>query len=307
MKRLLLLLFLLGFFTYDGVSQSFVRKAGSSPLEVTVGVGSSTYYGDLADDAPYNNFGSNINLGMRYRVFPHVKVGFDASLISLSGQDLYEERGLSFNSINYEFAGILQAELFDNNAKDRSSTRKSIIPYGFVGVGALMFNPTVKVDGTSYDLRDFQTNGEEYEKFAMVVPLGVGVKYEINPQFSLGIEFTYRAVFTDYLDDVSKAEYRSINSFQNLEGEEQQIAMLLAYGKQAANFITAANNGDIDKTKDFTYGGFVRGNPDNDDAYTTTAVRLTYNFAKGTYKRRPKRPGRYKPPKRRKPKRRRRR
>ncbi len=39
---------------------------------------------------------------------------------------------------------------------------------------------------------------------ALVVPIGVGVKYALNERMNLGFEVVYRYTTTDYLDDVSK-------------------------------------------------------------------------------------------------------
>jgi hypothetical protein len=39
---------------------------------------------------------------------------------------------------------------------------------------------------------------------AICFPVGVGVKYSLNRQMSLGFEVLYRFTTTDYIDDVSK-------------------------------------------------------------------------------------------------------
>lgn len=85
-------------------------------------------------------------------------------------------------------------------------SRVRITPYLFTGLGAVKFNPKVNLNGTVYELNDYQTEGQQkpYRDIVMSIPYGLGVKYNITGTWNLIGEVGYRTAFTDYLDDVSQ-------------------------------------------------------------------------------------------------------
>ena len=56
-----------------------------------------------------------------------------------------------------------------------------------------------------YDLRPLRTEGqvEEYASLIAAIPLGIGFEFGLGQGWILGIEGSWRATFTDYLDDLS--------------------------------------------------------------------------------------------------------
>jgi hypothetical protein len=85
----------------------------------------------------------------------------------------------------------------------------AIDAYLFVGVGGFYFNPQGKYDGTWYNLRPLSTEGEglpggpsTYSPFGLSFPAGIGVKYLIDIQWSVGLELSDRLwTSSDYIDD----------------------------------------------------------------------------------------------------------
>jgi len=89
-----------------------------------------------------------------------------------------------------------------------------ISAYGFLGIGVFHFNPKAKLDGQWYQLQPLGTEGQgqvasrsKYKRTQLCVPLGLGAKYAIDRQISVGLELGLRYTFTDYIDDVSKSYY----------------------------------------------------------------------------------------------------
>jgi hypothetical protein len=80
-------------------------------------------------------------------------------------------------------------------------------PFLFTGVGGVLFNPKTNLDGTVYELPKYVTESADlsgaYKKYAVTIPYGAGVKYNIKGNWNLVGELGYRTAFTDYLDDVS--------------------------------------------------------------------------------------------------------
>jgi len=87
-------------------------------------------------------------------------------------------------------------------------------------------------DGTLYHLRPLSTEGqytnsgkESYQLLQPVIPFGGGVKFAINENLRIGVEFGFRKIFTDYLDDVSTS-YPDYNELLLTNGP---IAVQLSY------------------------------------------------------------------------------
>ncbi len=151
-------------------------------------------------------------------------------------------------------------------------------PYGFIGVGMFHFDPQGSItdnlgNKTWHKLRPLRTEGQgmaeypdrkPYKKIQMNLPMGAGLKVAITPRVSTALELLYRKTFTDYIDDVS-TRYIDPNYFDQ--------------------YLSAADATIARKIHDKTFGvvtpgltryqpGTQRGNPKNNDAYFSFAVKL---------------------------------
>jgi opacity protein-like surface antigen len=97
--------------------------------------------------------------------------------------------------------------------------------YIFAGVGGFYFNPEGKYNGSWVSLRPLSTEGEglpggpsTYSPFAFCIPAGLGIKYRIDENWSVGIEFSTRIwTSTDYIDD-THGTYFSPSEIQQYKG-----------------------------------------------------------------------------------------
>jgi len=69
------------------------------------------------------------------------------------------------------------------------------VPYVSVGIGATFFNPTL-VSATPVNT--------DYSKAALIIPVGLGIKYYMNDKWVLGLEGMIIPSTTDYLDGASR-------------------------------------------------------------------------------------------------------
>ena len=76
-------------------------------------------------------------------------------------------------------------------------------PYVFTGIGAVKFNPKAK--GLSEDARETKYFESRQAVFNYMIPFGVGYKYDVNKNYTIGVEFSSHLPFTDYLDGVSES------------------------------------------------------------------------------------------------------
>ncbi|MBT1705353.1 DUF6089 family protein [Chryseosolibacter indicus] len=236
MRNLYLLTCLVTVVTVVSASaQSFYAIRRDRSLIATLGINSSTYYGDLKDNTGLDAKPS-LSLGVMMNVAPRIAVRGEFSWITLSGDDAKTGneslmvRNLSFTSNNYEVNFSGQISLFPH--KGRFYQRPKFNAYGFAGIGALYFNPKAELDGKKYALQPLKTSGVDYSRLTVVIPYGFGIKTRVSPFIDFGIEVGFRKLFTDYIDDVS-GRYIDNASFtdpvaQKLADRRPEIGLPLA-------------------------------------------------------------------------------
>lgn len=150
-------------------------------------------------------------------------------------------------------------------------------PYLVGGIGVFSFNPQTSLNGRTIDLQPLSTEGQGFAEYPerkpykltqVNIPIGVGIKYEVSPSFSIRTEFLYRILSTDYLDDVSTTYVDPALFAKYFSGTKLEDAMALndRRSKTDPNYPINPN------------GGQIRGNPKYKDAYFTFNLKLTYNF-----------------------------
>jgi hypothetical protein len=238
-------------------AQSFYAVRRERTLIATVGLNTSTYFGDLKDKGDLFDAKPSLSLGVMYYFNPRIAARAEFSWVTMEGDDAdskdRQNRNLSFFSSNYEFSTTGVINLFPNG--QRYYQRPKLNAYGFAGVGLLYFNPKAELNGKTYALQPLKTEGVAYSRFALVIPYGIGGRVSVSPFFSVAVEIGWRKTFTDYLDDVS-TDYLDYNS---LSGVRQLLAD------------RGPELGRSPKPE-----GAVRGNPDKDDSYALYSVRIEY-------------------------------
>lgn len=289
MKKLLLLPIL--FLAFTGYTQSwkYLRH------EVNIGLGTSHFLGELGGA---NDIGSSgikgfkdlefkltrptVNLGYRFYISPMFAVKGDLSYGRLNGDDALttetfrQNRNLSFRSPVIELAARFEfyplKEYFGHLYRTNGVVGKKVnhwSPYIFLGVGGAWFNPKAKYQGDWVALQPLKTEGVDYKKIMGVFPMGLGVKYAISNQLSIGLEMGLRYTTSDYVDDVSDV-------YVDQSGSD---AMTQYLADPNLGLVQPYTDGTY--TYDPTAPGMQRGDPSNKDAYVFTLVTLNYKFLRG--------------------------
>lgn len=214
------------------------------------------------------------SIGAHYDLSEHFTARSYFSLASLRADDKkgspdMQERNLNFQTKLFDWELSAQYNLFSLN--DRWWT-----PYVFTGIGIYRFNPYTKdTADNKYFLKPLSTEGQgftqgvdNYKLTGFSIPLGFGATYSLNEDMRLGIEFGYRKIFTDYLDDVS-------GNYVN------QANLLNARGQTAVDLAWRA---DEIKPLPYPAGGTVRGNTKARDGYYFIAVTYTVRYFFDKYK-----------------------
>lgn len=199
--------FLLILVAFATAGQSFYAVRKERSLIAVGGIGTSTYFGELANPGDYFDARPSLSAGLQYYFTNRISARAELSWFQLKGDDAKADdnsrrkRNLSFLSNNIEFSVIGQFNLFAMG--QRFYQRPKLNFYGFAGISALYFNPTTEYQGKRYALQPLQTEGVKYSRIQPVIPYGGGVRYMVDPFLNISLEIGYRKVFTDYLDDVS--------------------------------------------------------------------------------------------------------
>ncbi len=185
-RRVLLLLLMCGL--------CFSQLLGQTK-EFGGGLTSFNYTGDLARN--YNLLNQTIGGHIFYsKSFTN---GWSSKLMvaagNVKGRDsrnpidsFTETRDASFKDFNTEVSYQVQYEFLDF----RSSPLVDFSPYIGFGAGFFLINRA-------------QKNGN-YSDIQLMLPISVGIKYSLNPLWSVHLEFAARTTFYDYLDNISEEE-----------------------------------------------------------------------------------------------------
>ncbi len=141
--------------------------------------------------------------------FISMKAGFAVGSLGAAdrdNRDYLKSRNLSFNTSIKEASLSMEASLLD-------LATKRFTPYMYGSVSIYHFNPWAKdKNGEKVFLQPLSTEGQGLSQFPKQKPykltqlnvgFGGGIRYAINENMNLAVEFSQRKTFTDYLDDVS--------------------------------------------------------------------------------------------------------
>ncbi|GJM60856.1 hypothetical protein PEDI_14080 [Persicobacter diffluens] len=274
-------------------AQSFYARGADRKFVFTAGTGIANYYGDLANDGQFW-VQPNLTVGLRYRFWDRLSIAGDITYFTLRGDDAKandigrKNRNLNFMSHNVEFATTLHVDLFP--VPSRFYARRAVNPYFFIGIGGVTVNPTTKLEGTKYNLRNIETEpGQSYGAVTYTIPMGFGCSFRVSPFVNIAVDGGYRFTGTDYLDDVSGPRYMPFDN-ESLES-------------QLSDRTREILPNDPDRwPSNRPEESQVRGNPDNNDGYFLMNFRVEYFFSFGSggkMHKRKRSTRRYKPKKRR--------
>ena len=287
-------------------------------------VNALNYFGDLAPlnqaastDISFTRPGFGGALG--YRFTPSMAVRASLSWGRIKGDDFTSDptdeasapryaRNLSFrNDIKELSAGF---EYYIMPSSGGISMRSRINAYVFLGVAVFHHEPKGKVPEYDYQannttnklsqsgewvkLRTLGTEGQlledrsvtPYSQFQLSIPIAVGVRMALPGPFDAGLEFGYRFLFTDYIDDVS-GTYVDLDRFDDplarIMSDRSSELIAVWDGVARADNLNIINNSygngetyRINGSNGTGVDGSIRGNPDKNDMIFMTTIKITY-------------------------------
>lgn len=245
--------------------------------EIGISAGAAHYFGDINPAVHLNRPKIALGAFFRKQFGNYVALRISAHFAQLGYSDQYNtqnefewRRNLSFNTQIWELA--LQGD-FNFFKFVPGDGRYRYTPYVTFGIGTFSYDPYAYYHGQKVYLRPLGTEGQgsaaypdrkPYGNMAVCFPLGVGIKYSLNPKLNLGFEVTYRFTTTDYLDDVSKTYVGSDKFPTNPDGTAS-----LAQIMQDRSFETGPPIG---------IAGRQRGYANQKDGYVIAELTLAINL-----------------------------
>jgi hypothetical protein len=259
----------MGFLTRSGIIICMFLQSSIAIAQnwhVSGRIGFSNYQGDLQDRRlALSQAKLTGSLGLRYDISEHLTARTFVSLGTLMATDgnnksaELRKRNLDFHSRLIDLELGAQYQIFSLN-------NKWWTPYVFAGIGMFNFKPATRTNaGDKVFLAPLSTEGQgfvngrdPYSLWQFMIPFGVGAEYLITEDLRVGLEFGYRATFTDYIDDVS-GTYASPELLYLEKGETSAI-------------MSNRSLDGLNKT------GLQRGNSKNKDWYAVFGITLTYQI-----------------------------
>lgn len=265
--------------------------------EYAFGLGATNFLGDLGGA---NQIGTNgmrdldwpatrplASIGYRYRTGEQhcvkgvLHVGYLHGDDALTEEPVRQNRNLNFRTPIVELGGQFEWMLTRQREGHRYNLRGvrgwrniNIESYLFVGVSGFWFNPQGRyIDGTWHNLKPLNTEGQgmidtrkNYCNFQVAIPFGVGFKYAISREWSIGLEYGMRKTFTDYIDDVSTTYFDN----DVIRQENGDLAAYLA-------------DPQLGEIPSQSYAGQQRGDPTDLDSYIFAEITFYYKIPRGGF------------------------
>lgn len=239
-------------------------------------IAGTAYY--LGEVNPNNHFGTRLkfsgglsyrnNISKRWTVKASMLYGQVEAWDADSKDPWIVNRNLNF--LNQFWEGSLQWEL---NYTDYQIGNKNhnLSPYLFAGFGYFSMKPQGNWEGNLYELQPLGTEGqgmiggaERYKTGGLIIPYGVGFKFNLFAVVGMSVEWGFRKTWTDYFDDIS-TQYIEPNLLENENGD---LAATLADQSLVKSGPGATNS------------GMQRGDPGRKDTYSFALISLNIRLNK---------------------------
>lgn len=215
-RNIVILILLMSLSVSGGYSQKWKLRR----YEAVAGIGTAHYFGDIGGSATEENlFGikdielfntrPSFYVGARYKIRHNmaVKVNFIWGFLKGSDEGSYPEtaynRHAEFTANIFEASAQFEYSIISEEQKYRTNamfSKRGMINnyshyniYAFAGIGGVFGWPKLEGEWSYYQY-------DPGTELGLTFPIGLGLKYVMSSNFSIGVEFGGRLTTTDYLD-----------------------------------------------------------------------------------------------------------
>ncbi|MEO6305464.1 MAG: DUF6089 family protein [Bacteroidia bacterium] len=183
------------------------RKRNFRQREIGLFAGASYYIGDLNPRGHFSMSKPAVGVFFRYSTHYRYAFRFGFNYGTVMGDDSKTkefdqlERNLNFRSQIYDLHVLAEFNFVDYRI---GIDKHRFTMFIFAGIGGYHFNPVSGYNGgLSSDNLHGGVIAKRHPYYQVNVPYGIGFKWNLGEKLGLGVEWTPRKLFTDYLDGVS--------------------------------------------------------------------------------------------------------
>lgn len=219
-------------------------------------------------------FYGSLYAGVTYNCIIAARLEFSLGQITASDKFLKNDGSASYGRLmrNLSFrSGIAEASLLlELHPLAIINLSPALSPYILSGIGYFRFSPQAFVNNSWIMLSALHTEGQgfleykdrkPYKLTQLNMPAGCGLKYEVSATVTCRFEVVYRKLWTDYLDDVSKAYIDESLFDRYLSSPEAALARKLSDRRLPSG------------PDSMPKPGSKRGNDKDNDAYFSFAIK----------------------------------
>jgi Domain of unknown function (DUF6089) len=233
--------YFIGWVICSSITQSLQAQVNQQQYEIGIQTGPFIYQGDLTPSAlgSFKTLKNSIGINGSKILNASFLVRGNLFFAKLRGNEaLYihpeyrQERSFSFSTPVIELSSQLVWNPLARNYADRG-----LSPYLFAGAGLSYLN--IKPDWSNMNTEYFnsespvaqgllQDQQQQLPRLIPVLPIGLGVRYNLSARFAVTAESAYRLSFTDYMDGFSQ----SVNPAKNDHYHSTTIGLIYRLGKK---------------------------------------------------------------------------
>jgi len=177
------------------------------------GLGTVAYRGDLCGRPECNTFKPVVNIGLNYKLLPHIAVGTEVNYFQLQAAShySYDVNKVQFKSTNIDVKLYARYYIFEDNyrtANDKIALKR-FNPYAQIGLAWLYFDTKSEVTNIGEYPPPPPPETMSYPASSLAIPVSVGFTYAFSRRVSITAEGLYGFSFTDNLDDFGQVRGNS--------------------------------------------------------------------------------------------------
>jgi hypothetical protein len=163
--------------------------------------GGSYYLGELNQNKQFYKLQPSLGLSFRHNYNPRWATrvnlyGGNLAANDLDSKNLYQtQRAFSFNTMFIDLAGQMELNFLPYRLGEKKTP---FTPYTAVGLGGAYLTNSIK-------------------PIQITIPISLGIKFNITEKIGLGLEWSFRKTFTDYIDNISN--YKTIEPSSDIENK----------------------------------------------------------------------------------------
>tara|TARA_B100001059_G_C17839617_1_gene591143 strand:- start:12314 stop:13705 length:1392 start_codon:yes stop_codon:yes gene_type:complete len=192
LKSLLLVVAILGYTCTHAQSDYFSKINPAKKFSAGINLGLTNSF----TDAPTNNAGNAFGLNVKYSVSHTVGLRMSYMAGSLKGDRSNTSESSGLNSFNFQnnFSTFDLSAVFTLGNISWLRNVRDLQYYSTLGLGIMSNNSTGEFGDPSEGSRS------EYSESNVFVPFGVGLKYNLNEKFDIGLSTQFNFTFVDEID-----------------------------------------------------------------------------------------------------------